>query len=215
MAVVAVERAHPGYSFVPPPSADVAPTGRAPRSFAVELAAENADSSSDVSIPYDSAAELAYKGWIEAYDKPYDAERYKVFRDNYKAITVMNVSAKKKARENPDGGKVSLLSLNKFADCTAEEYEAAMKGDSKSLSDDSSKETEVASTSSGNILGDAVKAVESQASASSALQEAADALEAEEAVRCSNFLRAHNLAKCDICFFVHIFRVFRTFCPLT
>ena len=197
LAVLAVERAH---SFVTPPRANVAPIGSAARSVVVEMATENDDSSADVSIPYDSAVELAYKEWIEAYDKPYDAERYKVFQENYKAITAMNVAAKKKARET--GGKASLLSLNKFADCTAEEYEAAMKGDSKTSSDDSSEETEEAPTSSGNILGDAVKAVESQASASSALQEAADALEAEEAVRLSNILRAQNQSVMSV--FIHI-----------
>lgn len=175
LALVATERAHPAYSFVSPPVADVARNGRFARSQIVEMAAETEESSSDVSIPYDAAAAFAYKGWLEKFDKPYDAERYEVFRSNYEAIAVMNVSAKKKARENLDSGKPNLLSLNKFADFTAEEYEAAMNGDSKSSSDDSSSKTEEASASSGSILGDAVKAVESQASASSALQEAADA----------------------------------------
>jgi hypothetical protein len=170
LAFAALERAQPVLSFVPLKSANVCPIRAG-----VQISAETEES--DVSIPYDSAAEEAYKGWIEKYDTPYDAERYEVFKSNYEAITVMNMAAKKKARET--GETPSLLSLNQFADCTAEEFEAKNKAESST--DDSSSETEEPA-SSGNILGDAVKAVESQASASSALQEAADALEAEEAV---------------------------------
>ena len=200
LAFVALERAHPAYSFVSPPSADVTPFRGIARPQVVEMSTESDGSTSDVSIPYDAAAELAYKGWIEQYDRPYDAERYKVFLDNYKAITVMNTAAKQKARET--GGKPNLLSLNKFADCTAEEYEAAMNGESKSSSDDSSSETEEAPATSGNILGDAVKAVESQASASSALQEAADALEAEEAVRWKDNIMGSKSIKV-LCLCIH------------
>ena len=178
MAFVAVERSHSVYSFVTPQTAKVAPIRNGVPSFVTEMAAETyVSSSSDISIPYEAAAELAYKGWIAKYERPYDAGRYDVFLSNYKAITVMNVAAKKKARET-DGGKPSLLSLNEYADCTAEEYQSAMKGGSASSDDSSSDEP----SSSGNILGDAVEAVEAQASASSALQEAADALEAEEKV---------------------------------
>merc|ERR1712194_935974 len=85
-----------------------------------------------------------------------------------------NVSAKKKSRddvtENP-----SILSLNEFADCTAEEYEAATNEGGES-SDDSVDIEEEAPITTGNILGDAFKAVESQSAASMALDEAADAL---------------------------------------
>ena len=179
LAFVAVERSHPVYSFLTSQTAKTAPIRHGMPSFVTEMAAEtDVSASSDVSIPYQAAAELAYKEWIAKYDRPYDAGRYEVFLSNYNAITVMNVAAKKKARDT-DGGKPSLLSLNEYADCTAEEYSAAMKGESAST-DDSSSDSEP--SSSGNILGDAVKAVESQASASSALQEAADALEAEEEV---------------------------------
>lgn len=120
----------------------------------------------DISIPYDAAAELAYDEWIVKYNKPFDATRRDVFKANYKAIAVMNVSAKKVARDNgtPDS-EISLLALNEYADCTTEEYEAAMT-----------------STSTGDILGEAVAAVESQSAASDALREAADALAEEEQV---------------------------------
>lgn len=185
LAFVALERGSPVSSFLTPQTANVAPVRTGVRSFGVEMAAETETSMADVSIPYDAPAELAYKGWLKKYEKPYDADRYAVFLSNYKAITVMNVSAKKSARESPDDGKPSLLTLNEYADCTAEEYNAAMKGgstDSESSANDSSSDDEEAPTTTGNILGDAVKAVESQSSASSALQEASDALEAEEEV---------------------------------
>lgn len=181
MAFVAFERSHPVFSFVAPSPGNISPARSGVRSVAVDMATAT---DSDVSIPYDAAAELAYDGWIKKYDKPYDAQRYQVFLSNYKAITVMNVSAKKKARDDPDSGTPSLLSLNEYADFTAEEYEAAMNGDSKGAEDDSSSDAAEEPSTTGNILGDAVKAVESQASASSALQEAADALEEEEEVRC-------------------------------
>jgi len=178
LAFMAVERVHPAYSFQTP--INNAGPRRGIRSLAVDMTAETDVGSSDVSIPYNAAAELAYDGWIAKFDKPYDAERYKVFFSNYKAITVMNISAKKAARDDPDSGSPSLLSLNEYADYTAEEYSAAMKGDSDTSTDDSSSDAGEEQPTTGNILGDAVKNVQSQASASSALQEAADALEAEE-----------------------------------
>ncbi|KAL3914589.1 MAG: hypothetical protein SGARI_000044 [Bacillariaceae sp.] len=134
--------------------------------------AESATDTDDVSIPYAAPAELAYSEWIAQYDRPYDAKRYEVFKSNYLAITVMNVSTKKQARESGDDSP-SLLTLNEYADCTAEEYEAAMNGGSSS-SDESS---------TGDILGEAVAAAESQSAASNALQDAADALAEEEEVR--------------------------------
>ena len=85
LAFVAVERSHPAYSFLTPQTASVAPTRHGAPVFVAEMAAET---DTDVSIPYDAAAELAYKGWIEKYDRPYDAGRYEVFLSNYKAITI-------------------------------------------------------------------------------------------------------------------------------
>lgn len=140
---------------------------------------------SDVSVPYDAAAELAYDGWCKTYGKTYDAARYQVFKDNYEAITVMNVSAKKAARESGDENP-SLLALNEYADCTAEEYEAIMNGE------------ELPATT-GDVLGKVADAVESQAAASSALQEAADALAEEEEVRLSpRRVRSYNIIQNDL-----------------
>jgi hypothetical protein len=129
----------------------------------------------DVSVPYDAAARLAYDDWCKTYGKPFDASRYEVFKDNYLAITVMNVSTKKQARESGDENP-SLLALNEYADFTAEEYEAAMNG-----------EGTVATT--GDVLGKVVEAAESQSAASNALQEAADALAEDEEVGWTCILR--------------------------
>jgi hypothetical protein len=123
---------------------------------------------SDVSIPYDSAARLSYDGWCSTYGKTFDAARYAVFKDNYEAITIMNVSTKKAAREAGEETP-SLLALNEYADCTAEEYEAAMNGEDPPAS-------------TGDILGQVADAAESQSAASNALQDAADALAEEEEV---------------------------------
>ena len=79
---------------------------------------------------------------------------------------MMNVAAKKKARETGDAP--SLLALNEYADYSVEEFEAEMNKE--------------APASTGDILGSAVEAAESQMAASSALQEAADALAEEEEV---------------------------------
>ena len=120
----------------------------------------------DVSVPYDAAARLTYEEWCKQYDKEIDESRYPTFKANYEAITVMNVAAKKKARETGDAP--SLLALNEYADYSVEEFEAEMNKE--------------APASTGDILGSAVEAAESQMAASSALQEAADALAEEEEV---------------------------------
>jgi hypothetical protein len=133
------------------------------RGMTVDMAVD-----SDVSIPYDAAASLEYENWCKQNGKFVDAARYEIFKENYEAITVMNVAAKKKARDTGDDNP-SVLALNEYADCTAEEYEAALSGGEEA-------------SSTGNVLGKAVEAAESQMAASSALQEAADALAEEEQV---------------------------------
>jgi hypothetical protein len=184
LALVALETAG---AFQSPPIVRSTSRPASVRSFAVDLSAST--STQDVSVPYDAAAEFAYDEWRNKYDKPFNAARYEVFKDNYKAITVMNVSAKKKARESESGDSPSLLSLNEYADCTAEEYEAAMNGGESS-----------SSTSTGDILGEAVAAAQSQSAASSALQDAADALAEEEEV-CSLVLSCFLLLfKIDVMF---------------
>jgi hypothetical protein len=132
------------------------------RGMTVDMAVE-----SDVSIPYDAPARYEYENWCKQYGKEEDPVRFEVFKDNYLAITVMNVAAKKTARDTGDDNP-SVLALNEYADCTAEEYEAALSGDNDS--------------STGDVLSKALEAAESQMAASSALQEAADALAVEEEV---------------------------------
>jgi hypothetical protein len=133
------------------------------RAVAVDMSTET-----DVSVPYDAAARLSYDNWRDEYLKgEFDPVRYESFKDNYEAITIINVSAKKKAREEGSDSP-SLLALNEYADYTAEEYEALMKDEEPSTT--------------GDILGQAVEAAESQMAASSALQDAADALAEEEEV---------------------------------
>ena len=134
--------------------------------IAVEMSTE-----SDVSIPYDAAARLAYDQWRDEYLKgEFDPVRYEAFKANYEAIAVLNVSSKKKARDEGSDSP-SMLNLNEYADCTAEEYEAIMKG-----------ETPEAPSTTGDVLGQAMEAAQSQMAASDALQEAADALAEEEEV---------------------------------
>lgn len=128
----------------------------------------------DVSIPYDAAARLAYDEWRDQYNKGgFDAKRYEAFQANYNAITVANVSAKKKARET--GEEPRLMSMNEFGDCTAEEYKAAQSKSEKP-------------SSTGGVLDKAAAAVESQSAASTALGDAAAALAEEEEVSVTTIL---------------------------
>ena len=65
----------------------------------------------DVSIPYDAAARLSYDEWRDRYGKgAFDAKRFEIFKANYETVSIANVKAKKKARE--DGTvSLSLMSL--------------------------------------------------------------------------------------------------------
>lgn len=121
----------------------------------------------DVSIPYDAAAKLAYDEWCQQYGKTPDSKRYEIFKSNYETITVANVVAKKQARDT-DASPPALLTLNEYGDCTAEEYQAAMNAPKQ--------------TSTGDVLGKALEAAQSQEQASSALEDAANALAQEEEV---------------------------------
>jgi hypothetical protein len=130
---------------------------------------EEAVGSSDISIPYDAAARLAYDSWRAQYDKgEYDPNRYLNFKNNYETIVVANVIAKKRARE--DGTvSLSLMTLNEFGDLSESEYKLAVQSSTP--------------TSTGEVLSKALEAAELQVQASTALGEAADALAEEEQVR--------------------------------
>lgn len=128
-------------------------------------------SDTDVSIPYDAAARLAYDEWREKYNKEKDDSRYVNFAKNYETITVANVVAKKQAR---DSGleAAALLSLNEYGDFSEAEYKAMLNG-----------ETTENTVSTEGMLDKAMEAAEAQSTASNALKEAADALAEEEEVR--------------------------------
>ena len=128
----------------------------------------------DVAIPYDAAARLAYDDWRGKFDKgDFDEARYQVFKNNYEAITVANVVAKKKARDE-DGDAPALMTLNEYGDFTEEEYKAAMEG--------GATEAAPKPTTTGDVLGKAMESAQSQSEASNALKDAADALAEEEEV---------------------------------
>lgn len=134
----------------------------------IALWATDQEQAVDVSIPYDAAARLAYDQWREQYQKgDFDESRFVKFKANYEAITVANVRAKKVAREK--GEEPTLLSLNEYGDFTEAEYKAAQKSGKSA-------------TTTGDVLGKAVEAVESQSAASTALGDAATALAEEEEV---------------------------------
>jgi hypothetical protein len=123
----------------------------------------------DLAIPYDAAARKAYDEWRAQYNKgDFDDGRYASFKANYEAITIANVSAKKSSRDS-GADSPRLLTLNEFGDYTAEEYEAMQAASTESAG-------------SGDVLGKAFQAAQSQAGAASALMEAADALAEEEEV---------------------------------
>jgi hypothetical protein len=72
----------------------------------------------DVSIPYDSAARLAYDQWRAANGKgDFDASKFETFKSNYLAIESANAAAKKKARDS--GKKATLKTLGPDADSSA------------------------------------------------------------------------------------------------
>ena len=128
----------------------------------------------DVSIrvPYDAAARLAYDEWRQEFNKgDFNPERYINFKKNYEAVTVANVTNKKRARDTGMKEPPKIMTLNEYGDYSLEEYEAAMKG------------SEEATTSTGNVLEKAVEAAQSQSEASTALADAASALAEEEEVR--------------------------------
>jgi len=156
--------ARPGCAFVP----NAVQSG--PAHLKMSMAAET--STDDLSIPYDAAARLAYDEWCQKYGKTFDAKRYEIFKGNYETITVANVVAKKEARDS-GSGPPSMLTFNEFGDCTEEEYAAAME----------KPQQQSQTTSTGDVLGKALEAAQSQEQARDALEDAANALAEEEEVR--------------------------------
>ena len=132
--------------------------------------------SDDVSIDYDSAAKLAYDDWRTTFGKgDFTESKFASFKSNYVSLTVANVKAAKKARE--EGGEaVEKLELNDFADMTVAEYQAMQDGGS----DESTQEDSSAPVSPLQV---AMDAMEAQEAAADAIGEAAAAIAEEEQVR--------------------------------
>lgn len=152
----------------------------------------------DLSIPYDAAARLAYDEWRTTYGKgDFDPTRYENFKNNYETITVANIVAKKKARDE-GGSEPTLLTLNEYGDYTEEEYVKIMQSGGAST------------TGKSDVLSKAMEAAESQAEASSALGEAANALAEDEQVSfgwsCDDRSRDTCLRRCHLTV-VHIHRL--------
>jgi hypothetical protein len=68
-------------------------------------------SSTDVSIPYDAAARLAYDEWRAAHKKgDYDEAKFFNFKAKYLAVTSDNMAAKKVARDTGTEPELQVLS---------------------------------------------------------------------------------------------------------
>ena len=148
----------------------LAPNGRQANFARFSMVAPS-DVNVDVSVDYDAAAKLAYSDWCEKYGKDASDEKFATFKANYEALTVANVSAAKKARdEGTDRPKD--LELNEFGDMTEEEYMRMKSGGS----------TEEEEAPQKGALETAMEASIAQSDASNALAEAADALAEEEQV---------------------------------
>ena len=149
---------HHAHAFTP---AALGRTGNVPRFSMVA-------SDVDVSVEYDAAARLAYNEWCAKFGKESSESKFEAFKANYEALTVANVSAAKKARDNGTD-RPKDLELNEFGDMTEEEYLMMQSGGSAS--------------SEKGALETVMEASAAQSEASSALYEAASALAKEEEVR--------------------------------
>lgn len=145
-------------------------------------AATDTGASTDVSIPYDSAARLAYADWCTKFGNSPDDTRYMAFKSNYEQISVANVVAAKEARDS-DTARPKDLELNEYGDMTEEEYTAVMGGGGA---------TAPVAASEKGPLETVMEASVAQSEASVALAEAADALAEEEEVRLIVTLGPHN-----------------------
>lgn len=159
-------------AFAPVNLAPIGSNGVAPR---FSMVASDVDV--DVSVDYDAAAKLAYSEWCSKYEKEPNDAKFATFKANYEALTVANVSAAKKARD--DGtDRPADLELNEYGDFTEQEYMKMMQ--SGGSSGEVEEEEEVAPKK--GALETAMEASVAQSDASNALAEAADALAEEEQV---------------------------------
>ena len=153
----------------------------------------------DVSIPYDAAARLAYDAWCEKYNKTPNEDKFDTFKANYETITVANVVAAKEARDNGTD-RAKDLELNEYGDFTEAEYMAMQSGGS--VEEESEAAPTVAELKAQGeeeekkgALETVMEASAAQSEASSALSEAADALAEEEEVRFSKLFYVLNFKR--------------------
>lgn len=154
-------------AFVP---VNLAPIGSARVAPRFSMLASEVDI--DVSVDYDAAAKLAYSDWCNKYGKESNDAKFATFKANYEALTVANVSAAKKARDNGTE-RPRDLELNEFGDMTEEEYMKMQSGGSTGGEEAAPRK---------GALETAMEASVAQSDASNALAEAADALAEEEQV---------------------------------
>jgi len=163
---------------------------------ATPTAAQATSDDTDVSIPYDAAARLAYDAWCEKYNKTPNEDKFDTFKANYETITVANVVAAKEARDNGTD-RAKDLELNEYGDFTEAEYMAMQSGGS--VEEESEAAPTVAELKAQGeeeekkgALETVMEASAAQSEASSALSEAADALAEEEEVRFKVILCTKN-----------------------
>lgn len=97
------------------PAVNLTPAAVDPAPAVEPPASSPAVSSSDVSIPYDAAARIAYDNWRATNNKgAFDEAKFQKFRTNYEAICSANMTAKKKARDT--GTSPEMKSLPASAD---------------------------------------------------------------------------------------------------
>lgn len=176
LSTLACQNSH---AFIP---STLSRSGRASVSpFATTMhAAKESNNDLDLSIEYDAAAKLAYNEWLTQYEKgEFDEVRYQSFRSNYEALSIANVIASKKARDENNSDELQKLTLNEYADYTVEEYLAMQNG----TPEESSKIDDAIDNDSKGILDVAMESSAAQSEASVAISEAADALAEEEKVR--------------------------------
>ena len=168
-----------------PPSRPSASVGRNIISMSAPAAAQDV---TDVSIPYDAAARLAYDGWCTKFNKEPSDEKFATFKANYETITVANVVNAKESRDNGTE-RTKDLELNEYGDMTEAEYMAMQSGGADAAAPSPApaveEEQEAAAPEKG-ALETVMEASAAQSEASSALAEAADALAEEEEVRFFN-----------------------------
>ena len=149
--------------------------------LSVSMVSDDVEAAEDVSVDVDSAARLAYGGWCERYSKEPSEARFASFKSNYEQLSVANVAAAKRARDNGEERPAD-LKLNEFADMTVEEYLAAQNGSGGEAEVEAAAAEATGEEPAKGALETAMEATMAQADASRSLAEAAEALEAEEMV---------------------------------